>query len=67
MTTDRLYRVTGKIKNYVGYVKIMLITVIYVNCLPFLPNYQAVQQLCRSLTNVNLTLLQVLFDYNCKS
>lgn len=32
-----------------GSVKIMLITVIDVNCLPFLPNYQATQQLCRSL------------------
>lgn len=67
MTTDKLYKVTGKIKNYIGYVKIKLITVIYVNCLPFLPNYQAAQQLCRSLTNVNLTSLQVLFDYNYKS
>lgn len=35
----------------------MLITVINVNCLPFLPNYQAAEQLCRCLTNVNLTLI----------
>lgn len=35
----------------------MLITVIYMNCLPLLPNYQAAEQLGRSLTNVNLTLI----------
>jgi hypothetical protein len=57
MTTNKLHGMTGKIKTLFGYGKIMLITVIYVNCLLFLPNYQVAQQLCKSLTNVNLTLL----------
>lgn len=56
MTTNKLSGVTGKIKNF-DYVKTMLITVIYMNCLPLLPNYQAAEQLGRSLTNVNLTLI----------
>lgn len=64
VATNTGCRVTEKINTVFDYVKVMLITVIYVNRLPFLPYHQAAEQLCRSFTNVNLTLTTTIKSKN---